>query len=443
MQCQDVVSLTHDNSDAVVDPTADYVKAAFLAHDPMLEVKKSYADKMEKEAVRDLIREKRGILILDLDHTLFQVTLRSISKDFPSLQVWNVDTEMKHSGKLLEGKTYWFNLDSSPQGPPFFIHLRPGLYSFLTEVSKLFELYAYTQGTNEYARKILGMIDPSGDFFGAPLRLIAREIDPATGHATRKNLSRVFPNEEGLVLIIDDRDDVWDSNASWSNLIKLSPFLFFQDKEREKLFAITPTSDSAFHPFVRDDNAIQPSTVIDTQLEYLKRLLYDLHAEVFFGGKTPELEGEQNFSFPSVLIDRKSNLFSQCEFTKNSKVGNNVYKLIKQYGGTIVDRKSTSCSNGGGKILVNLGGLGQARRGDEPDLIHPWFVLFSICTLTVLTEKQMIEWFSMETIDREGFLNMWETVVDSTVTSNKDDGMDGAASGEDQDELDLLADIMN
>ena len=393
----------------------------------MLEVKKSYADKMEKEAVRDLIKEKRGILILDLDHTLFQVTLRPISKDFPSLQVWNVDTEMKHSGKLLEGKTYWFNLESSSQGPPFFIHLRPNMYSFLTAASKLFELYAYTQGTNEYARKILGMIDPSGEFFGSPLRLIAREIDPATGLATRKNLSRVFPNEEGLVVIIDDRDDVWDSNASWSNLIKLTPFLFFQDKEREKLFSLTPTSDPTFHPFIRDDNAIQSAHVIDSQLSYLERLLEELHAQVFFGGRTPDL-GDQNFSFPSVLVEKKSSLFSNHEFAKNPRVGNNVYKIIKQYGGRIVDSPS-----GDGKIFVNLGVPGQARRGDEPDLIHPWFVLFSISTLTVMGEEEMKETFSIDVIDSEGILNLWEAVVPASQEELEDD----------QNELDLLEDILN
>jgi len=395
----------------------------------MLEVKKSYADKMEKEAVRDLIKEKRGILILDLDHTLFQVTLRPITKDFPSLQVWHVDTEMKHSGKLLEGKTYWFNLDSSPQGPPFFIHLRPGLYSFLTAASNLFELYAYTQGTNEYARKILGMIDGSGEFFGSPLRLIAREIDPATGLATRKNLSRVFPNEEGLVVIIDDRDDVWDSNASWANLIKLTPFLFFQDKEREKLFSLTPTSDSMFHPFVRDDNAIQPAAVIDSQLLYLEKLLEDLHAQVFFGGRTPDLGDGGNFSFPSVLVEKKSTLFSNFEFAKNSRVGNNVYKIVKQYGGRIVD----SPSGVDGRIFVNLGVPGQGRRGDEPDLIHPWFVLFCISTLTVVNEEEMKETFSIENIETEGILNLWEAVVPN----------ENVALDDDQNELDLLEDILN
>jgi len=401
------------------------VKAAFLAHDPMLEVKKSYADKMEKEAVRDLIREKRGILILDLDHTLFQVTLRPISKEFPSLTVWSVDTEMKHSGKLLEGKTYWFNLDSSPQGAPFFLHLRPGMYAFLSEMSKMFELYAYTQGTNEYARKILGMVDPSGDFFGSPLRLIAREIDPSTGLATRKNLSRVFPNEEGLVLIIDDRDDVWDSNASWANLIKLTPFLFFQDKDREKLFSLTPTSDVSFHPFVRDDNAIQPASVIDSQLVFLSRLLEDLHAEVFFANRTPEID--PTFSFPSVLTTRKANLFSRFEFAKNHRVGNNVYKIIKQYGGTIVEIPS------GEKIFINLAAPGQARKGEESDLIHPWFILFSISTLCVLTEDEISGYFSMDTIESEGVLNVWETVIPPGEQGGSDDG----------DEQGLLEDIMN
>ena len=262
----------------------------------------------------NLVKEKKGILILDLDHTLFQVTLRPINKEFPDLEVWNFDTEVEHSGKLLESKTYWFPLD--PKGPPFYIHLRPGVYSFLERASKMFELYAYTQGTNEYARRILPGIDPNGEFFGKPLRLIAREVDPNTGHATRKNLSRVFPNEEGLVVIIDDRDDVWDSSASAQNLIKLTPFLFFQDKEREKLFSVTPTSDALFNPNPRPvSSTTHPSDITDRQLAHLESLLSDLHSEVFFASHSQE-----SYSFPSVLVQRKKELFSNHCF----------FKLIKQ-----------------------------------------------------------------------------------------------------------------
>ena len=365
----------------------------------MLEVKKSYAERMEKEAISDLVKEKKGILILDLDHTVFQVTLRQITQEVKGFETWNFATEMDHSGVLLEGKTYWFNLDSSPRAPPFFIHLRPGLYSFIRTASSMFELYAYTQGTQEYAKKLLGAIDPTGDFFGSPHRLIARELDPATGQTVRKNLSRVFPNEEALVLIIDDRDDVWDSQASLQNLIKLTPFMFFQDKEREKLFSVTPTSDPLFHPLT-DNGTIRP-TVVDKQLVYLENVLADLHGEAFFSSSE-----DQQPSLQSVFFSRKSNLFSEFEFLENDRVGDNVFRIVRQYGGKIV-AESEAGHNPNRPYTVLLGIPGQSRRGSQPELIHPWFVLFCVSTLTVPSDPEL---FSVARIEQEGITNMWEVV---------------------------------
>jgi FCP1-like phosphatase family protein len=389
-----VLSLQHQDQTSHGNG-CEYVKAAFLAHDPMLEVKKSFAERMEKEAISDLVKERKGILILDLDHTLFQVTLRPISAEVPGFETWKFDTEIEHSGKLLEGKTYWFNLDSPQSSAPFFIHLRPGMYSFLKTAASMFELYAYTQGTQEYAKKILSAIDPKGDFFGNPSRLIAREIDPATGMAGRKNLSRVFPNEESLVLIIDDRDDVWDSNASFLNLIKLSPFLFFQDKEREKLFGLSPSSDPLFHPM--PGNAKLSLLVTDLQLRYLETLLGDLHAQVFFSGSPLE-----NGSFQSVLTARKSSLFENFLFMKNDRLHSNVYRLVKQYGGKVIEEEISSK-----QTIVYLGIPGQSRKGHEPDLIHPWFVMFCISTLTV---PQDVELFSISRIEQEGIENVWDVI---------------------------------
>ena len=306
-----MLSLLHD-SERIPNDESEYVKAAFLAHDPKMEVKRSYAERMEKEAVDDLVKEKRGILILDLDHTLFQVTMRPVTHEVPELETWSFQTELEHTGRLLEDKIYWFRLDSSPNSNPFFLYLRPGMYSFLKFASSLFELYAYTQGTEEYAKKILGGLDPKGELFGSPFRLIARETDPETGIAIRKTLSRVFPNEEGLVVIIDDRDDVWDSNASSQNLIKLSPLLFFPDRERERLF-----NDTLLRP--RSDNAILAS-INDYQLSYLERLLADLHAEVFFG-----ISQEEHVPFPAIIDQRRSKLFETFVFVKNDKLNMNIF----------------------------------------------------------------------------------------------------------------------
>ena len=43
-----MLSLLHD-SERIPNDESEYVKAAFLAHDPKMEVKRSYAERMEKE----------------------------------------------------------------------------------------------------------------------------------------------------------------------------------------------------------------------------------------------------------------------------------------------------------------------------------------------------------------------------------------------------------
>lgn len=385
----------------------------------MLEVKRGYAERMEKEAVDDLVKEKRGILILDLDHTLFQVTMRPVTSEIQDFETWSFDTEIQHTGRLKEGKTYWFNLNSGPQAPPFFLHLRPGMFDFLDSVSSLFDIYAYTQGTSEYAKRILGGIDPQGTLFGSPFRLIAREIDPSTGQAGRKNLARVFPNEEGLVLIIDDRDDVWDAAASSQNLIKLSPFLFFPDRERDKLFG-----DFLLKP--RSDEVIQ-ATIRDDQLVHLRRLLLDMHAEVFFGSS--QEEGAASYSFPSVLDARKSRLFENYVFVKNDRVNMNIFKIVKQFGGSFIS--VNQLGDEVDKEVVYLGVPGQSRRGTDPDLIHPWFVLFCVSTLSC---PRSVDVFSIARIEQEQIYNMWDCL--------DVDDFSPAQNAEDANEDDLLRDLL-
>jgi FCP1-like phosphatase family protein len=372
----------------------------------MLEVKKSYAEEMEREAVLDLVAEKRGILILDLDHTLFQVTLRSVDKVFPGVETWSFDTEIEHTGKLQEGRTYWFSL--KPNVPPFFLHLRPGLYAFLESVSRLFEVYAYTQGTNDYAKRILAGIDPQGRIFGKPYRLIARELDPSTGLPTRKNLSRVFPNEENLVLILDDRDDVWDSTASWQNLIKIAPYLFFQDVDRERLFTLSSTTDTVFHPMIARTDSL--SEIADSQLPILSRVLEDIHSEVYFE-ESPA--GDSSYSFAAVLLNRKKSLFSDYVFASNPRVNENIFRQIRHYGGKIVEKtKNMQEKYGTQKIIIHLGAPGQSVSGSDPELTHPWFVMIAMATLSVPSDATR---FAIRRIEEEGIGNVWDCLDDCGV----------------------------
>lgn len=105
------------------------------------------------------------------------------------------------------------------EGCMYYIKPRPGLDRFLEEMSQLYEMHIYTMGTRAYAEQVCAILDPEGKHFGN--RLLSRD---ESGSLTQKSLQRLFPCDTSMVVIIDDRADVWE----WSpNLIKVIPFDFF------------------------------------------------------------------------------------------------------------------------------------------------------------------------------------------------------------------------
>ena len=98
--------------------------------------------------------------------------------------------------------------------------MRPGLIQFLSKVSELYELHIYTMGTRAYALNIAKIVDPDKKLFGD--RIISRDEN---GNMTAKSLARLFPVDTKMVVIIDDRADVWPKNRP--NLIKVHPYDFF------------------------------------------------------------------------------------------------------------------------------------------------------------------------------------------------------------------------
>src|SRR5215470_6262128 len=80
-------------------------------------------------------------------------------------------------------------------------------------------MHIYTMATRAYAQEVAKIIDPKGVYFGD--RIMSRD---ESGSMSHKFLNRIFPIDTKLVVIIDDRADVW----SWSpNLVKVNPYGFF------------------------------------------------------------------------------------------------------------------------------------------------------------------------------------------------------------------------
>lgn len=77
-------------------------------------------------------------------------------------------------------------------------------------------------GTRPYAKACVSLMDPTGSLFAD--RILSRDDVLSTCPQPRKNLKRIFPHSDKMVLVLDDRGDVWE----WSdNLVMIRPFVFF------------------------------------------------------------------------------------------------------------------------------------------------------------------------------------------------------------------------
>ena len=179
-----------------------------------LTISENEAARADDEAKRRLLASKKLSLVVDLDQTIIQATVD------PTVADWQKDEHNPNHDAVKDVQAFLLK-DDGPgnRGCWYYIKLRPGLKEFLDNVSKIYELHIYTMGTRAYAKNIADIIDPEHKIFGD--RILSRD---ESGSSTAKNLQRLFPVDTKMVVIIDDRGDVW----KWSpNLIKVTPYDFF------------------------------------------------------------------------------------------------------------------------------------------------------------------------------------------------------------------------
>ena len=179
-----------------------------------LKVSQDEANRVEEEAKRRLIATKKLSLVVDLDQTIIQATVD------PTVHEWQKDPDNANFEAVKDVRSFQL-VDDGPggRGTWYYIKLRPGLKDFLDTVSSIYELHIYTMGTRAYAQHIAQIVDPDRKYFGD--RILSRD---ESGSMFVKSLQRLFPVDTRMVVIIDDRGDVWN----WSpNLIKVTPFNFF------------------------------------------------------------------------------------------------------------------------------------------------------------------------------------------------------------------------
>ena len=186
-----------------------------MSHDTQsLTISQEEASRVEDAAKRRLLASRKLILVVDLDQTIIQAAVD------PTIGEWQKDPNSPNYEAVKDVRSFQLTEDvPGIRSCWYFIKLRPGLMDFLERIAKLYELHIYTMGTRQYAQQIAKLVDPHRKYFGD--RILSRD---ESGSMTAKSLQRLFPIDTKMVVIIDDRGDVW----KWSdNLVKVSPFEFF------------------------------------------------------------------------------------------------------------------------------------------------------------------------------------------------------------------------
>ena len=178
-----------------------------------LTISPAEAAKAEDEAKRRLLASRKLSLVVDIDLTIIQATVEHTVAD------WQKDPNNPNHDAVKDVRKFLLRDDGPEKYRWYFIKLRPGLKEFLENVSKIYELHIYTMATRAYAKNIADIIDPDHKYFGD--RILSRD---ESGSLHAKTLQRLFPVDTKMVVIIDDRADVW----KWSpNLVKVTPYNFF------------------------------------------------------------------------------------------------------------------------------------------------------------------------------------------------------------------------
>ncbi|KAI2464851.1 hypothetical protein F4781DRAFT_52814 [Annulohypoxylon bovei var. microspora] len=188
-----------------------------MVHDNIaLTVSTTQAARAEMSLQRRLLKERKLSLVVDLDQTIIHACID------PTVGEWQRDPSNPNYEAVKDVRS--FQLDDGPRGATsgcwYYIKMRPGLAEFLEKISHLFELHVYTMGTRAYALNIAKIVDPTQKLFGN--RIISRDENDSI---VAKSLQRLFPVSTNMVVVIDDRADVWPRNRS--NLIKVTPYDFF------------------------------------------------------------------------------------------------------------------------------------------------------------------------------------------------------------------------
>ena len=250
------------------------VKVMF-AHGQSWSMKKSAAAKLDVELMNRQLKERKLSLVLDLDHTLLHATHDPAARGIRRPDVHSFVLE--HGGGQQQPQ-------QTKQHMRHYVKLRPKLEAFLSQVSRKFDLSIYTHGTRDYAVEIAKIIDPDQSKFHQ--RIVSRTDFPLLSH---KSLSHLFPScDDSMVIILDDRLDVWKENPQ--NVLLIEPYHFFtgmKDVNNASGPCSTSVSSDDDHHKTSSSSSVNPThhrisaltnLVEDaTYLDHIQQMLEEVH----------------------------------------------------------------------------------------------------------------------------------------------------------------------
>ena len=129
-----------------------------VMHDTLqLTVSRGEATRLQQNQTERLTRQRKLVLVCDLDETLVHATER------PHVRELVVD------GPNKQPDVY----PLSALVPEHYLRLRPGTRELLRAASDMYELHIYTFGGRAYADSVAKVLDPDGTIFGN--RILSRD----------------------------------------------------------------------------------------------------------------------------------------------------------------------------------------------------------------------------------------------------------------------------
>lgn len=242
-----------------------------------LKFSETLANSLEETKKQSLLKDKKLILVLDLDHTLIH-TVQGLVND-PNVHHFDID------------------------GNVFSTKLRPFLSEFLERLSRLYEFCVYTMGSHKYADQIVELVDPQQKYFSN--RVISKDQSDSKD---KKSLKILLPSSDSMAVILDDTNEVWPESE---NLVLADKFLYFSDV-------------NLYNEKIAGNN--------DWYLHYIAEVFEKLHERFY---------ARPGMDVKEILRDLQKEVLDGCKIVLSGIISqeeppesNFFWKIIQKFGGT-------------------------------------------------------------------------------------------------------------